>query len=195
MRILSFTMALLFTLLLSACDLWPTDLGALADSITQRVGGETTAWRVGGDVVVIDVANSPAYRSTVPELEALATEFAGQAVGASDTPLESSSAVPWMSNSLRARRRIVSRRVSSAVAAVDSLVVAGSEAKLCSWLSVPHGPATCRLRHARVFVIGRVSGESAQFAKHPLRNDQQYDRQQRAYPCIIGEFIATRPKN
>ena len=89
MRFAPLALGLVLAIFVSACDTWPTELGPLADSITQQAGGDATAWRVGGDVVVIDVANSPAYRSAVPELEALATEFAGQAVGASDTPLES----------------------------------------------------------------------------------------------------------
>jgi len=73
----------------SACDLWPKELGSLAESITQQVSGDTTAWLLGGDVVVINVAGSPSYRILQSELEALATGIAEQAIEYSTAPLES----------------------------------------------------------------------------------------------------------
>ena len=51
----------LLACLLSACDLWPRDLVALAESINQQLGGQTTAWLVGGDIVVIIVEGSPVF--------------------------------------------------------------------------------------------------------------------------------------
>lgn len=89
MRILSITFAFLTALLLSACDFWPRDLKPLAESISQQVSGETTIWLVAGDVVVINVAGSPLYRSTRPELEAVAADMAEQAIAFTASPLES----------------------------------------------------------------------------------------------------------
>jgi len=78
----------LLAILVSACDFWPKNLKPLAESISQQVSGETTAWLVGGDSIVINVANSARYRANQSELEALATEIAGQAIGFSEAPLE-----------------------------------------------------------------------------------------------------------
>lgn len=89
MRLLSILTCLLATTVVSACDLWPRDLQPLAESITRQVAGETTAWLVGGDVVVIDVAGSPLYRADRAELEISATEVAAQAIAFSSAPLES----------------------------------------------------------------------------------------------------------
>ena len=89
MRFLVIKLIFLAAILVSACDLWPKDLQPLAESITKKVSGETTAWLVSGDIVVIDVAGSPLYRQSQPELEVLATEIAGQAIAFSATPLES----------------------------------------------------------------------------------------------------------
>lgn len=61
----------------------------MAESISRQVSGETTAWLVGGDIVVINVASSPFYRADLPELEALATDIAEQAIAVSPTTLES----------------------------------------------------------------------------------------------------------
>lgn len=82
-------MALLITLLVSACDLWPRELKPLAKSIASQAEGEATAWLLGGDMVAIDVANSPGYRMSRTELEALAAGIAEQAIAYSDAPLES----------------------------------------------------------------------------------------------------------
>jgi len=76
-------------ILLGACDFWPRNLEPLAESITRQVSGETTAWRVGGDVVVINVAGSPLYRKGPAELATVATDIAAQAIGFSTVPLES----------------------------------------------------------------------------------------------------------
>jgi len=89
MRFLTITIVLLVAILVSACDLWPKDLKPLAASISQQVSGETTAWLVGGDVVVINVANSPLYREGQPKMEAMATVIAEQAVVYVAAPLES----------------------------------------------------------------------------------------------------------
>lgn len=89
MRIPSITFALLAVLLLSACDFWPRELKPLAESITQQVSGETTIWLVARDVVIIDVAGSPLYRTTRPELETVATDMAEQAITFTSSPLES----------------------------------------------------------------------------------------------------------
>ena len=88
MRLLSIKLMFLVAILVSACDFWPKDLQSLAESISQKVSGETTAWLVGGDTVVINVAGSPRYRANQSELEALATEVAGQTIGFSGAPLE-----------------------------------------------------------------------------------------------------------
>jgi hypothetical protein len=88
-RLRYLTTALLAVILVSACDFWPQDLAPLAESIKQQVSGETRALRVGGDVVLIDVANSPFYRKARPELEATATEIAEQAIALTTVPLES----------------------------------------------------------------------------------------------------------
>ncbi|MDX2417534.1 MAG: hypothetical protein QNK19_08750 [Xanthomonadales bacterium] len=87
MRLLSIKLMFLVAILVSACDFWPKDLKPLAKSISQQVSGEATAWLVGGDTVVINVAGSPRYRVTQPELEALATEIAGQTIGFSEAQL------------------------------------------------------------------------------------------------------------
>ena len=89
MRCLSLMLYLLTAVMLSACDFWPEELKPLADSISQQIGGETTAWRVGGDMVVINVANSPVYTAEPPELESLAAEIAAMAIAHSPGPLES----------------------------------------------------------------------------------------------------------
>ena len=89
MRSLSIPCAFLAALLLSACDFWPRDLKPLAESMTQQVSGETTVWLVAGDVVIINVAGSPLYRTTRPELEAVAIELAEQALAFAAAPLES----------------------------------------------------------------------------------------------------------
>lgn len=61
----------------------------MAESIEQRVSGDTTAWLLGGDVAVIDVAGSPSYRLPKADLEALATAIAQQAIEYAQAPLES----------------------------------------------------------------------------------------------------------
>jgi hypothetical protein len=85
----TFVLSVLIIILVSSCDYWPEDLEPLANSISQEVSGEATAWRVGGDVVVIDVANSPLYRGKSADLEAVATGIAEQAVAFVAAPLES----------------------------------------------------------------------------------------------------------
>jgi hypothetical protein len=80
---------LLVVLLVSACDFWPKDLESFAESISRQVSGETTAWLIAGDVVVIDVANSPLYREGQSELESLANDIAGQVIEHIATPPES----------------------------------------------------------------------------------------------------------
>jgi len=88
-RSLSITLLVLTTILLGACDFWPRNLEALAESVSRQVSGETTAWLVGGDILVIDVARSPLYRAAQPELEASATGIAEQAIVFAGAPLES----------------------------------------------------------------------------------------------------------
>ncbi|MBT8049033.1 MAG: hypothetical protein HKN57_03310 [Xanthomonadales bacterium] len=61
----------------------------MAESIAQQVSGETTAWLVGRNVVVIDVASSPLYRADPLELETMATDIAKQTIAFSTAPLES----------------------------------------------------------------------------------------------------------
>ena len=89
MRLLSVKLTFLTAILVSACDFWPKDLESLAESISQQVSGEATAWLVSGDIVLIDVANSPSYQEAQTELEALATEIAKQTIEYSAAPLES----------------------------------------------------------------------------------------------------------
>lgn len=89
MRPLSVTFVFAAVILVSACDFWPRDLESLANSISQQVSGETTAWLVGGDVVVIDVAGSPLYHADPPQLERSATDLAEQTTEFSAAPLES----------------------------------------------------------------------------------------------------------
>ncbi|MBT8058242.1 MAG: hypothetical protein KJO33_01530 [Gammaproteobacteria bacterium] len=88
MRLRFITSLFLAAILLSACDFWPKDLEPLAESIGRQVSGETTAWLVSGDSIVINVANSPSYRMPQSELEAQATGIAEQAIGYSEAPLE-----------------------------------------------------------------------------------------------------------
>lgn len=89
MRFLSINLAFLAVLLISACDFWPRDLKPLAESISQQLSGEATAWLVSGDVMLIDVAGSPSYWKAPPELQALATGIAKQAIAFAAAPLES----------------------------------------------------------------------------------------------------------
>ena len=74
---------------LTACDFWPRQLESLADSIGQQVSGEATVWLAGGDVVIIDVANSPLYGEASSSLEAVATDIAQQTVAFTEQSLES----------------------------------------------------------------------------------------------------------
>lgn len=89
MRLLSITLVFLVAALVSGCDFWPRDLKPLAESISQQVSGETTAWLLGGDVVVITVAGSALYQAVQAELEAQATDIAEQAIRFTEAPLES----------------------------------------------------------------------------------------------------------
>jgi hypothetical protein len=59
MRRLSSVLGSLAAILVSACDLWSDELKPSAESIERQVAGDTTAWLLGGDVVVINVAGSP----------------------------------------------------------------------------------------------------------------------------------------
>jgi len=74
---------------LSSCALWPKELKPLAKSISQQTGGEATAWLLGGDVVVIDVANSPLYQETERDLEYIVNGIAEQAAQFPSTPIVS----------------------------------------------------------------------------------------------------------
>jgi hypothetical protein len=89
LRFRSVPLSLLLVFLVSACDFWPKNLDQLAESINARVSGRTTAWLVSGDIIVIDVAGSPLYSAAEPDLEAVATEIAEQAIGVSEAQLES----------------------------------------------------------------------------------------------------------
>jgi hypothetical protein len=89
MRILTNLLVLLVVFAVSACDFWPRDLKPLAETISRQVSGETMAWLVAGDVVVINVANSPLYRKGQSELESLATGIAEQTIVHIAAPLES----------------------------------------------------------------------------------------------------------
>jgi hypothetical protein len=89
MRFFSVKLLLLSTILIGACDLLLSELGPLADSVSQQVSGETSAWLMAGDVVVIEVAGSPLYQATQPELEAQATSIAEQAIEFTGSRLES----------------------------------------------------------------------------------------------------------
>lgn len=89
MRFPSLILVMVLAAALSGCDFWPRELDTLAQSVARQVSGETTVWRVGGDVVVIDVAGSPLYGGSDADLEAAARDIAGQAVAASVEPLES----------------------------------------------------------------------------------------------------------
>lgn len=89
MRLRSITLGLVLAILVSACDFWPKELKPLAESLTQQLAGDTTAWLLGGNMVMIDVAGSPSYRQPQSELEALATGVAEQTIEYSTAPLES----------------------------------------------------------------------------------------------------------
>lgn len=89
MRFFAIKLMLVAAILASACDLVPDDLDALAESIDRQVSGKTTAWLVGGDVVVIDVAGSPLYGSPQAELETVASGIAEQAIAFTETTLVS----------------------------------------------------------------------------------------------------------
>jgi hypothetical protein len=84
-----FFVSMLAALLLSACHFVPDDLEPLAESIGEQVSGEATAWLVGGDVVLIDVAGSPLFGVTGPELETVAAGIAEQAIDYTDAALVS----------------------------------------------------------------------------------------------------------
>lgn len=79
----------LFVIALSACDFWPRDLEQLSGTITEQVGGKTTSWLVGGDVVVVSIEGSPIWSESLEVLEFEATEIATQAIGSVEVPLES----------------------------------------------------------------------------------------------------------
>ena len=53
------------------------------------MSGEAIAWRVGKDVVVVNVANSPLYHGSPEDLETTATGLAAQAIDYCEVPLES----------------------------------------------------------------------------------------------------------
>jgi len=89
MRFLSLWMGFMVAVSVSACNFWPKELDSLAESITQQVSGDTTAWLLGSDVIVINVAGSPSYRLLQSELEALATGIAEQALEYSTVTIES----------------------------------------------------------------------------------------------------------
>ena len=80
---------LLCTVLLAACDFWPTELRPLADSIEADVSGEVEAWLVGKNIVVINIAHSNLYQRPAEEVESKARQFAMQAAEAVEEPLES----------------------------------------------------------------------------------------------------------
>jgi transposase InsO family protein len=63
--------------------------GPLADSISDRVAGETKAWRIGGDVVVITLANSPPCLQAPDQPEAVAIGLAPQAIDCCESPIGS----------------------------------------------------------------------------------------------------------
>jgi len=79
----------LLTALVSACDFWPRDLEALAESIGQQTSGEATAWLVGGDILLITVTGSPLFQADPSELETQAIAIAEQAMAFDPAPLES----------------------------------------------------------------------------------------------------------
>lgn len=89
MRSRTIVFCFLCIVLVGACDLWPKRLESLANSIERNVSGEVSAWRVGENVVVINIANSPLYSEGRTELETAATGIAAQAITASEVPLES----------------------------------------------------------------------------------------------------------
>ncbi|MEJ2523070.1 MAG: hypothetical protein P8080_09350 [Gammaproteobacteria bacterium] len=77
----------LFSLLLSACDYWPEKPGTLAGSLTEQLSADVTVWRVGGDVVLVDVANSSLYGSDAARLKIVATDIAERVVAAVERPV------------------------------------------------------------------------------------------------------------
>lgn len=89
MRFISISTVFLLAVLVSACDFWPRNLEALAESISQQTSGEATAWLASGDVLLITVTGSPLYRAETSELEARAAGLAEQAIALVSAPLES----------------------------------------------------------------------------------------------------------
>jgi hypothetical protein len=89
MRLFTISTMFLLAVLVSACDFWPRDLEALAESIGQQTSGEATAWLVGGDVLLITVTGSPLFRAEPSELEAQASGIAEQAMASAPALLES----------------------------------------------------------------------------------------------------------
>jgi len=79
----------LLTALVSACDFWPRDLEALAESIGQQTSGEATAWLVGGDILLITVTGSPLFQADPSELETQAIAIAEQALSIDPATIES----------------------------------------------------------------------------------------------------------
>lgn len=89
MQRLSLILWLPAAILVGACDFWPNELKPFAESVARQVSGDTTAWLLGGDVLVINVAGSPSYRMPQSELVVLATGIAEQAIEYAAAPLES----------------------------------------------------------------------------------------------------------
>ena len=89
MRLFTISTVFLLAVLVSACDFWPRDLEALADSIGEQTSGEAIAWLVGGDVLLITVTGSPLFQADPSKLETKATEIAEQAMAFDPAPLES----------------------------------------------------------------------------------------------------------
>lgn len=79
----------LAAILASACDLLPHQLKPFEESLEQQVSGDATVWLVAGDVLIIDVSDSPSYWMQETELGNLATEIAEQAMDYVGRPLES----------------------------------------------------------------------------------------------------------
>ncbi len=82
-------MVILVILGLGACGWFPEKLHALEKSLVDQGLGDAEAWRVGKDVVVVDLAHSPVFRFSPTDINATGLDIAVQALEHVDRPVSS----------------------------------------------------------------------------------------------------------
>ena len=80
---------LLFAVSISACHIMPKELPELAELISDRGYGNTTAWLLGGNVVAINIEDAPQFNAPQKSLEKAALLMAELSIKHVSTPLES----------------------------------------------------------------------------------------------------------